>query len=279
MNKRIGINILLFFLTLITTTLAGAMMNGELQFTFAWLLKGLPFSLTLLTVLGVHETAHFIASKHHHVEATLPYFIPVPPPIFLIGTFGAVIKIKSAIYNRKALFDIGFAGPAAGFAIAVPMLFIGLSLSKLQPVNSIMPGTVNLGDSLIMLIASNIVFGNIPSDYTVVIHPIAFAAWIGLLVTAINLLPVGQLDGGHISYAVFGEKHILIARIFFVIIVLLGVLWLGWILWGLLLLFVLKLKHPPPVDPYTELGKLRKNLSAVAVFIFILTFIPIPFSF
>ncbi|MBN1756202.1 site-2 protease family protein [bacterium] len=278
MKRNLKLHVILFVITVITTTIAGAVLAGKSRINPDFFLSGLPFSLTLLSILGVHETGHFLASRYHRVEATLPYFIPAPPPpFFLIGTFGALIKIKSPIYNRKALFDIGFAGPATGFLLAIPLLFFGLSISRIEVSGPAIDGVLRLGDSLILTLASRAVFGRIPEGYELMLHPVAFAAWIGLWVTAINLLPVGQLDGGHISYAIFGEKYLYISRIVFIILVLMGLLWLGWILWGFILLFFLKLNHPPPVDPYTPLGIRRKILGIVAVLIFVMTFIPVPF--
>ena len=164
---------------------------------------GIPFSLTLMLILGCHEFGHYYYALKHNVDATLPYFLPAPPYFFIIGTFGAFIKIKSPIYRKDALLQIGAAGPIAGFIIAVPSLIIGLLLSEVIFINDQYQGII-LGDSLLMKLFTAIIFPDLSEGYDVLLHPIAFAGWIGLLVSMLNLLPIGQLDGGHIAYAMLG---------------------------------------------------------------------------
>ena len=270
-------NILLFIATVITTTIAGALMTGaEPSATFAWFISGVPFSAALMGILGIHELGHYFASKRHGVNATLPFFIPFPT---IIGTFGAFIKIKDRIPERRSLFDIGFAGPAAGFVVALPLLFVGLFLSDISPASDEMvEGGIGLGSSILVWCSTKLVFGAIPDGMELWFHPVAFAAWIGLWVTSINLLPIGQLDGGHIIYSVFGRRAWKIARYCWIALLPLGILWPGWLVWAVLIIFVIKIKHPPTTYDWVPLDKRRKIMAYVALAIFILTFTPAPFT-
>jgi membrane-associated protease RseP (regulator of RpoE activity) len=219
---------------------------------------------------------HYLASKKHHIDATLPYFIPAPT---FIGTFGAVIKMRSPIHNKKALFDIGVAGPLAGIAVTLPILIIGLKLSVVKTVEVPIEGELILGTSLILSFLTKVVLGTLPENCHVMIHPLGFAGWIGLLVTSLNLMPVGQLDGGHIAYAVFGRKAQIISKL--MVIVLLGLgLWGSsmWLFWAFLLIFLLGTKHPPPLNYAVPLDRRRKMIGVITLFIFIVTFIPVPFG-
>jgi membrane-associated protease RseP (regulator of RpoE activity) len=233
---------------------------------------GLPFSLTLLLILMVHELSHYFTSRKHNVSASLPYFIPAPP---IIGTFGAIIKMKPPIPDKRSLIDIGASGPIGGFIIAIIACVIGLSLSDVKPAGTL-DGGIAFGSSLLFSFLSEIVLNVGPEDYDVILHPVAFAGWIGLLVTSLNLLPIGQLDGGHIVYALFGERHSLIAKITIPILIVMGItLWPGWLVWAVLML-VMGYKHPPVVFPYIQLDKNRKIIGWVSFAIFILTFTPMP---
>ena len=270
----------LFYLTVFTTLLAGALMQGaNIVLNPLSILKGVPFSLTLLLILGTHEFGHYYYAQKHNVDASLPYFIPAPPFIFLIGTFGAFIKIKSAIKNREALLQIGAAGPIAGFVIAVPSLLIGLNLSAVFEKNTSASALI-LGDSILMKILIMITHPNLTEAQDVMLHPIAFAGWIGLLVTMLNLLPIGQLDGGHIAYAMFGEKQQLIGRISLVVLVPLSFISLNWLVWGLLIFFLMRSTTPPPINDFDKpLSKDNKMIGYLCLMIFILCFIPAPFKF
>ncbi len=270
----------LFFLTVISTILAGTLMEGGQPWTHPLdILKGIPFSLTLMLILGTHEFGHYYYAQKHHVDATLPYFIPAPPFLFLIGTFGAFIKIKSPIYRKDALLQIGAAGPIAGFMVAVPALIIGLSLSSVVEKTAI-EGAILLGDSILMKALTVLIFPNLTSAQDIMLHPVAFAGWIGLLVTMLNLLPIGQLDGGHIAYAMLGKKHDLVAKLAFFALIPLSYFSLNWLVWGLLILFVMRTtKHPPIQDILTPLSKQNKQIGYVCLVIFILCFIPAPFKF
>ncbi|MBO8131962.1 MAG: site-2 protease family protein [Candidatus Marinimicrobia bacterium] len=268
------VNIILFILTLLTTLLAGTMMAGENPFKNPLnIYKGIPFSFSLLLILGIHEIGHFLMAKKHGVEATLPYFIPAPT---FIGTFGAVIRIKSPIQNRKALIEIGAAGPIAGFLVALPLLFIGLHLSDI--VYNLPNTGLKLGESLIMKIAIGIVFPGLEENADIVLHPIAFAAWIGMIVTMLNLIPIGQLDGGHITYAIFVNQYNKIQWVAFALLILLGFFSLNWLVWAALVFFLIRMRHPPVFDYHRPLTNKEKIIGVIALIIFILTFVPIPFK-
>ncbi len=284
-HKLTPTHIILFVLTLITTTLAGVMLNGVAPWEEPGKIYiGLPFSLTLLFILLVHEFSHYFMSRKHRVSATLPYFIPAPPIPFIIGTFGAIIKMKPPIPDRRALLDIGASGPIGGFIIAIIATVIGLKLSTKIPVDEVhqIPDAISFGSSLLLYLISKIVLNVDPEKYEILMHPVAFAGWIGLLVTMLNLLPIGQLDGGHVTYALFGEKHATISKVTIPVLVLMGIfLWLGWLFWAAIMIFVsykTGFKHPPVVYPMIMLDKRRKIIGWACLVIFILTFMPVPVS-
>ncbi|MGH7828837.1 MAG: site-2 protease family protein, partial [Candidatus Binatia bacterium] len=278
-TSRPWLHVLLFALTSITTTIAGALQNGVNPLTDPWAVtSGLPFSVTLMTILLVHEMGHYTMSRYHGVRASLPFFLPAPPFPFIIGTFGAFIRMESPPRDRRSLFDVGAAGPLAGLALAIPAVVIGLALSTISPEKT-SDGGIVLGSSLLLSFLSDITLGLQPDEVNIVLHPIGFAGWVGLLVTMMNLLPVGQLDGGHVVYALFGERHIWISRLAVVIILSLGLsrLWDGWLIWGALLLFI-GARHPAPLDPYTPLDLKRQLAAWLTLAVLVLTFIPVPFS-
>jgi membrane-associated protease RseP (regulator of RpoE activity) len=221
---------------------------------------------------------HYLMSRYHGVRASLPFFLPAPPYPFIIGTFGAFIRMESPPRDRRSLFDVGAAGPLAGLALAIPAVIIGLGLSTVSPEET-RGGGITLGSSLLLSFLSEITLGLQPDDVNIVLHPIGFAGWVGLLVTMMNLLPVGQLDGGHVVYALFGARQIWISRLALVTILALGFfrLWDGWLIWGILLLFM-GARHPPPMDPYTPLDLKRQLMAWLTLAILVLTFIPTPFS-
>lgn len=275
MEQKKSLHLILFIATVLTTLFMGSLFEGGNPLTRPLeLLLGLPYSLTLLTILGAHELGHYLMCRKYSVPATLPYFIPAPPP-FILGTFGAVIKIKARLPDRRALFDVGIAGPLAGLAIAVPACFVGLMLSEVRPVATV--EGIRLGDSILFSFISFMTIGPLPEGYDIVLNSVAFAGWFGLLVTCFNLLPVGQLDGGHIVYAFFGKRAEKLGRGIFLLLLPMGFFWPGWLFWALLLM-VLGFRHPPPIYDYIPLDKKRKILGAVILIIFIMTFIPIPVS-
>jgi membrane-associated protease RseP (regulator of RpoE activity) len=278
----------LFLLTLVTTTIFGSVLdqcfvsNSPLTTEHLFegyrrlmhgnrsLLVGLEFSIPLLLILLVHEFGHYFACQRWRVEASLPYFIPSP---LLIGTCGAFIRIRSPIYTRKSLFDIGISGPLAGFLVLIPFLVAGILLSKITPgIGG--QGEFTFGTPLLMRAAEWLRFPGVSVD-DISLHPVARAAWAGLIATAINLLPIGQLDGGHIVYALFGEWHRSLSRLFTVALLPLGFFfsW-GWLLYAVILLF-LRIRHPFIYDQ-TPLDKARVRLGAAALFLFLLSFSPSP---
>jgi membrane-associated protease RseP (regulator of RpoE activity) len=234
------------------------------------LLQGLAFSITLMTILLAHEMGHYVMCRYYGIDASLPYFLPAPTPI---GTLGAFIRIRSPIYSRRALFDVGIAGPLAGFVVLVPLLAIGIANSK------VIPGIANRGDltfgvPAIERILEWVIFPGVPAS-NILLHPIARGAWVGILATALNLLPIGQLDGGHILYSFIGRKHKLLSRAFVVALVPLGIFYShSWLVWaGLLFLF--GLRHPVIYD-VTELDRARVLLGLAALAMFLLTFMLVP---
>ncbi len=266
------VNGALFALTFLTTLVAGAFLAGGNPLRSPQdLLLGFMFSLPLLSILGVHELGHYTAARRHHVEVTPPYFLPAPS---FIGTFGAFIKIKSPVPNRNALMDIGAAGPIAGALVAVPVLLVGLKLSAVRQSAGIEAG-IPLGESILFRAATYAVIGSVPEGHDVVLHPVAFAGWIGLLVTALNLLPSGQLDGGHIAYALFGGGYAKVARAVPFLLLPLGLLWGGWFIWSFMLL-VMGTRHPKPLFDEIPLSAGRRRIGIAAVVLFLICFTPNP---
>lgn len=279
----------LFVLTLLTTTMAGADMAGAFFLlshpiaTFANLYAGLSFSIPLILILGAHEMGHYVVARRNHVDVSPPYFLPAPfPSFFFIGTFGAFIRMRSPARTRRVMFDIGAAGPWAGVVVAIIAVMAGLKLSEVAPLDTA-GGGLQLGNSILFWGLSYAVLGVDPNSVNINLHPMAFAGWIGLLVTTLNLLPVGQLDGGHVVYALFGRWHRTIARLFIIACVLLVVVplvmgstyWGGWLFW-VVLLFILGLGHPATVDADTPLDPRRRAYAWATVALFILTFSPVP---
>jgi len=273
-KPRLALNVILFVLTLATTVVAGAIQEGVNPLKNPeQIFKGIPFSFTLMGILLAHELGHYLIAKKHGLSVTLPYFIPAPS---FIGTFGAFIKMRSPVRDRRMLLDVGAAGPLVGVAVSIPFLILGLRLSEAK----LLAGQVGttLGSSLLLSLISWLVVGPLPDGYDIVIHPVGFAGWIGLLVTSLNLMPIGQLDGGHVAYALWGERQNKISKFFFLGLLGLGVFgWQGWLFWSLLL-FLMGFGHPPPLDWWIPLDPKRKVIGWLAMAIFILTFIPIPFS-
>jgi membrane-associated protease RseP (regulator of RpoE activity) len=308
-DSRIWVNVVLFVLTVLSTLFVGASWSDKVPagadeiwlLTHLWL--GWPFALSLMTILTGHELGHYIAGRHYKLPVSLPYFVPFPVPP--LGTMGAVILMKGRSLNRRQMLTVGAAGPLIGFVLAVPILILGLSLSTVEPMSMPEPGGVAFleGNSLLYLLLKFAVFGKIlpgsgllttfpaaakemvaalfgtvplTGGYDVMIHPVALAGWAGLLVTALNLLPVGQLDGGHVMYSLLGHR----ARIFtwpiVILLVIMGFfLWPGWFLWaGLIFLF--GRQHPDPLDDVTRLGPVQKIYAALVLAIFLLVFTPVP---
>jgi membrane-associated protease RseP (regulator of RpoE activity) len=291
-RERYWLHALLFLATLLTTTVVGAGMalsfdqgrpydfgfDGYVQMwhdvhlghTPVFLLSGLPFSLTLLSILTAHEFGHYLAARYYHVDATLPFFLPAPT---LIGTLGAVIRIRSAILSKRILFDIGIAGPLAGFALLIFPLAIGVSMSRVVPGIGA-SGDLIFGTPLILRLFEMVQFPGVPVG-DIYVHPVARAAWVGILATALNLLPIGQLDGGHILYAFLAERTRLLSRIFVGLLVPMGLFFAySWLVWAVILFFF-GMRHPSIVDP-VPVGPTRTWLGWAALVIFLLCFTASP---
>jgi membrane-associated protease RseP (regulator of RpoE activity) len=254
----------------------------SLQPAFAWpvFVNGLWYSIPLLTILGAHEFGHYFACRYHNVDATLPFFIPAPfPPT---GTFGAVIRIREAFPSKKALFDIGVAGPIAGFIALLPFLVIGLKMSSLAPMDT---GSLYFGEPLLWKLGEWLYFGvlhigPVPAGgIDVALHPMGFAAWWGMLATALNLLPFGQLDGGHIMYAALGRRAQWFSGVTLAFVLLLTIISVGWISMALMLVamaFFFGFRHPRVIDEHEPLDPTRRLVALCALIIFILCFTPVP---
>jgi len=289
-KDRTWLNAVLFIVTLVSCFLVG--INVSLNYKYAdvlaqssefsltrhivldpeiLLLSGL-YAIVLIAILLGHEMGHFLTCRHYRIDATLPFFIPAPT---LIGTMGAFIKIRSPITRKHQLFDIGISGPIISFVLGAPALAIGLYFSKAVPA---MPSesAIMFGEPLFLKLIGSLLLGNVPPNYDIVLHPVAFAGWVGILVTALNLFPIGQLDGGHIFYAILGKRSREFGKIFLGAFVVMGIFfWLGWFVWALLI-SVLGLKHPRLWDEDAPLSRGRLLLAAAILVIFILSFIPDP---
>ena len=244
------------------------------------LLFGLSFSVPALAILTCHELGHYLACRKYRVPATLPYFLPLPA---VFGTLGAFIKIKAPIRHKRQLFDIGIAGPLAGFAVLLPLLLIGVAKSSPTPVPALAtagePYTILLvpGQCLALRLAAWLFHGTLPEGWMLNLHPFAIAAWFGMLVTSLNLLPLGQLDGGHILYATAGKSQHRLAIPLWIVLAALSFFWPGWALWAVITL-VLGLRHPPVVDEDEPLDARRKGLAVAALAVFVLCFVPRPLA-
>ena len=295
----------LFLLTLASTTLTGAQnfLGFSLDFNqisqllalpeaeriarmaplVAWpayYLNGLWYSVTVLAILGCHEMGHYYAALRCGVDVTRPFFIPAPP-FFLAGTFGAFIRIRSRIPTKIALFDIGIAGPIAGFLVAAPALVIGLWMSRVVklPDDSSPLNLIELGEPLLFQFAAWLTIGPVAEGYTISMHPVAFAAWFGLLATALNLFPISQLDGGHICYAVLGRKSTWVTYLMIAIAIGLTFVSLSWVAWTVLLVIMILIlgpHHPPTLDEEEPLGPGRLILAGVALLMLLVCFTPAP---
>lgn len=284
-KNRLWVHVLLLVATMFTTTLVGAHMQYNFSRNLPFFdlerdldiftvglrspqlfFAGLPFSLTLLSILMAHELGHYLACVYYEVDATLPFFLPAPTPF--TGTLGAFIRIRSAIYSKRVLFDIGVAGPLAGFVFLIPALGVGIAFSKVIPgINH--QGTIQLGAPALQWILERLIFPGVPSA-DIYLHPVARAAWVGMFATALNLLPVGQLDGGHVVYALLGRSHKWITQVFLLALLPMGRWWSGWWLWAVVLFFFAR-KHPPVYDQ-AEIGNPRVRLGILALIVFLLCF-------
>ncbi len=308
-GTRPWVNIVLYVLTVLSTLFVGASWSSQVPqgADEIWLLKhlwlGWPFALSLMSILTGHELGHYFAGRYYKVPVSLPYFLPMPVPP--LGTMGAVITMKGRSIDRRQMLTVGAAGPLVGFAIAVPILILGLSLSTVEPMTVPEPGGVVFleGNSLLYLFLKFTIFGKVlpgsglapafpgvireviaalfgsvplSGGYDVIIHPVALAGWAGLLVTAFNLLPVGQLDGGHVMYSLIGQRARRFTWPIVIVLVAMGFfLWTGWLLWAALI-FLFGRQHPEPLDDVTRLDLSQKIIAALVLIIFVLVFTPVP---
>ena len=286
-EKPVWVNLALIIATIITTILTGSILS--MNYLAFWtipnpydifkienLLNGaLYFSLPLMSILFIHEMGHYYLSKKHGIATSLPFFIPVPPilPVLNIGTFGALISSHDPMSNKKTLFDIGFAGPLAGFIVAIPVIIIGIYMADIVPIipiDQIPEGEAIFGSSLLIDFFVNLL-RDIPQGYTIDMNPVLFAGWVGLLITSLNLLPAGQLDGGHIFRSVLGDKQKYAGWAAIIVM-----LFTGWWFFAFFILLVIGTNHPPPLNDYSSIDLKRKLLFILALFILIVCFIPFP---
>jgi len=258
-RQKVWLHVLLFVLTAVSTTLV----NGPL------------YSICLLSILTAHEFGHYFAAKYHRVPATLPYFIPFPS---ILGTLGAVIRMSPYLPNRRALFDIAAAGPIAGLVVAVPVTFIGVATSTVIQAAQTPENSISLGDTLLFRAIQYVVLGPMPPGAELMLNGIAFAGWVGLFVTALNLLPIGQLDGGHVCYALFGRRARLVAGLTFLVLgAVTAMMGLHYLI-ILVLLWVMGIKHPPTMNDYIPLSRRRRQIGYALALVFIVSFSPAPFE-
>ncbi len=305
---RLWLRLLLFGLTVLSTMGAGALIQGDDPFrTAKWplgglalpmptgldlevLLTGAPFSLTLMAILLAHEMGHFYAARAHRISASLPTFLPFPPYFSVVGTLGAFIRIRGAISRRSVLTDIGAAGPYASFMLGVAALAWGLPRSTLVPgfadgwtpfAIGFMDQPIWLGSSALTWAMGHLAVPGSLGDDLVRLHPVAFAGWLGLFITMLNLLPFGQLDGGHVLYGLLGRRQGVVGRWFALLLLPLGFLWWGWWFWGLVAVFLSRgrMTHPDVLQPWEGLDRRRSWIGWGAILIFFLCFSPVPIGF
>jgi membrane-associated protease RseP (regulator of RpoE activity) len=304
---KVWVNILLLILTFFSVLFTGALFSYQgslptnVNETLSFIISGLPFTLSLLAILLAHEFGHYLAGRYHKTNVTLPYFIPFPFSYF--GTMGAFIQLKEPPKNSRIMLDIGIAGPLAGLIVAIPVLLLGLALSTVETLPfQLQNGQIFEGNSLLYLFLKYVVHGELlpqPFNYfgvepvlywikyfftgmplprggvDVTLHPIAWAGWAGLLVTAINLIPAGQLDGGHLIYVLLGKRAARLIPFVLVGLLILGFVWYGWWMWAVLIL-ILGRFYAEPLDQVTQLDRRRKLIAILGIIIFILVFTPVP---
>ena len=283
-QDRRWLHLTLFVLTLASTTLLGTdrylsyisdFGRRPVDVSFAMILQGLWYSVTILLILGAHELGHYLACRYYQVDASLPFFIPMP--LVLTGTLGAFIRIREPIPTKRMLFDIGIAGPLAGFVFVVPALFIGIALSPVVPIPDNLE--LRIGKPLVFQMASLLTWGSLPEGYFLNLHPMAWAAWFGLLATALNLFPIGQLDGGHISYAVLGRRSTAVTLAAICGTIALTFLSTSWIVWTFLLVamtLTMGPRHPRTLDEDIPLDRTRIWMAVLALVVLVLCFTPNP---
>lgn len=304
-RERRWLHLLLFLATLFTATLAGALLeDGDplglrmvgpaalaipvpTRLTAVGMAPGLWFSLPMVCILGAHELGHWALARRHGMDVSPPFFIPVPPFLSLIGTLGAFIRLRSPLLNRAVLLDVGVAGPLAGFALAVPATMIGLAMSRFVPGAEaaahvgihVEGGLLKLGESLVFMALRAL--SPVAGPGFVDLHPMALAGWMGFLFTALNLIPAGQLDGGHVVYAISPRAHRVVGLSTLAALLLAGTMWSGvWLAWAVLILLIGRgrVAHPPVFDPGFRLDRTRRAVAWACIVLFVITFVPVPFA-
>ena len=295
-QHRYGRHIFWFVVTFLTTTAVGwnhyasfrisqGTASADQIYAWGWVLGGLWYAVPLLMILGAHEFGHYWYCRKHNVDASLPYFLPLPPIPYLLpsltGTLGAVIRIKEPFPSVRALFDIGVAGPIAGFLVLLPCLYFGITESAVVRFPENVP-LIYFGEPMLFKALAWLHFGELPQGFDIVLHPLGFAAWFGMLATALNLLPFGQLDGGHIAYAVFGRRarFVSVATLASTLLLTLeSASWVSMAIMMLVMAFFLGVRHPHIRDEGTPLDRGRKAIALVALIMFVLCFTPVPIEF
>lgn len=272
------IHVLLFVMTVLTTIVAGMLIEGLHPLNnVEQFYRGLPYAGTLMAILFAHEMGHYLTARSFGMDVTLPYFIPAPPPLFFLGTLGAFIRMKSPAQHRRALLYVAAAGPIAGFCVALPAVIYAYATSSVAPVQATQGG-IYFGEPLLLQLLGRLIHGSIPADFALHINSVGVAAWFGLLVTMFNLMPMGQLDGGHIVYAIFGRRARYVSRAVIAILLVMGVYFFpGWFVWAFFG-WLTSLRQPTIIDQHLPLSRRSRATAAVALLIFILCFMPEPIS-
>ena len=306
-RDRWGLHLLLFAAAFLSATIAGGFLDGvdalATRFTniggtwvpvptavdLSMLGAGVPFSVAFIGILLGHELGHYVAARRHRIPVSLPYFIPFPPYLSIVGTLGAFIRLRGPMVRRSVLFDVGAAGPFASFLLSIPVLWVGLGLSHVIEVGNaglhpfvieFLGDTMRVGTAPLLNALAAAAVPGFEAGATVSLHPLAFAGWLGMFVTALNLLPLGQLDGGHILYALLGPRQRWLGWAFVVLMVPLGLVWKGWWVWGVIAVLVSRgrVGHPPVLLDEVPIGRGRVVLGLIALVIFVVSFSPAPLA-
>ncbi len=270
-------HVLLFLMTVVTTVVAGMVMEGMHPLKeWGQFYRGLPYAGTLLLILLSHEMGHYLTARYYGMDVTLPYFLPAPPPLFFLGTLGAFIRMKSPVRHRRALLNVGAAGPIAGFCVALPAMIYAYMTATIVPVDTAVSG-LSLGEPLLLQFISQLVLGPIEAGHAIHINSVGIAAWFGILVTVLNLLPMGQLDGGHIVYALTGQYARYVSWAVVCTLLVLGFYFVGWFIWAFFG-WITSLRQPAILDQHIPLDRRSRIIAGITLAIFVLCFMPVPIT-